>query len=121
MDNNELYHHGVLGMKWGRRKDRRPSGKTRKLSVPVHEDYLKAHSKKSIKSMSDSELRSRINRLQMEKQYADLNNATPTKKGRTYVNKFLKTAGTVASTGDTALKLYNNGKKIKRIIEEDLI
>lgn len=121
MDNNEFYHHGVLGMKWGVRKDRRKSsGKTRGVSTPVHEDYARAHSKKSVKSMSDAELRSRINRLQMEKQYADLSNATPTKKGRTYANKILKTAGTVASTGDTALKLYNNSKKIKKIINEDL-
>lgn len=118
MDNNELYHYGVLGMKWGRRKDRRgSSGKIRKSSTPVHEDYVRAHSKKSIKSMSDAELRSRINRLQMEKQYTDLSNATPTKKGKIYAKKVLKTAGTVASAGDTALKLYSNSNKIKKIIK----
>lgn len=74
---NELYHYGVLGMKWGVRKSRggssKSGGRRRSKTETVHEDYAKAHSKKSVKQMSDAELRSRINRLQMEKQYSQLN------------------------------------------------
>ncbi len=29
MENNELQHHGVKGMRWGVRKDRKPSGTTK--------------------------------------------------------------------------------------------
>lgn len=29
MENNELYHHGVKGMRWGIRKDRKKSSSTR--------------------------------------------------------------------------------------------
>lgn len=78
MDNNELYHYGVLGMKWGVRRSPSQLGhkirikRKKKPSEPIHEDYKKAHSKKSVSSMSDAELRNRNNRLQMERQYAQL-------------------------------------------------
>ena len=60
MYNNELYHYGVLGMKWGRRK--------RRNSI-VSDDYAKGHTKKSITEMSNDELRDVINRQQLETQY----------------------------------------------------
>lgn len=73
-----LKHYGILGMKWGVRRtpeqlsrDRR-SRKKKDRSENEHGDYKKAHASNSVKSMSDSELRSRLNRLQMEKQYSQL-------------------------------------------------
>ena len=38
-----------------------------------HADYKRAHDKTSVKNMSDKELRERINRLQIEQQYNNLN------------------------------------------------
>lgn len=76
--NDELKHYGILGMRWGVRRSpeqlsrARGSSKKRESSDNEHEDYKKVRTAKNTKSMSDSELRSRINRLQMEKQYSQL-------------------------------------------------
>ena len=83
--------------------------------APAHEDYTKAHDSKSVKSMSDAELRNRLNRLQMEKQYSQLS-STDVNRGKEYVSKTLKVAGTIATATSTALTIYNNYGKIKEIV-----
>ena len=112
-------------MKWGVRRyqnkdgTRTAAGKKRESSsksdAPAHEDYSKAHSSKSVKSMSDAELRNRLNRLQMEKQYSQLS-STDVNRGKEYVSKTLKVAGTIATATSTALTIYNNYGKIKEIV-----
>lgn len=99
-----LAHYGVLGMKWGVRKDKTKGALRKRKSTPVHDDYKKAHSGKSVKSMSDSELRSVNNRLQMERQYSDLTRKTS--KGKKVVNALIKTAGTIAAA-EASYKTYN--------------
>lgn len=123
MDNNELYHYGVLGMKWGVRKDRGGGvsktgrrGRTTKERPPAHEDYKKAHSKKSVREMSDTELRSRINRLDMERRYQELNPSTKN-RGRKYVNSIIKTGTTIATATGTALTIYSNADKIRKLVK----
>ena len=123
MNNNELYHYGVLGMKWGVRKSsgggvsktgRR--GRTTKERPPAHEDYKKAHSKKSVREMSDTELRSRINRLDMERRYQELNPSTKN-RGRKYVNSIIKAGTTIATATGTALTIYSNADKIRKLVK----
>lgn len=95
--NNELYHYGVLGMKWGRRKASKISNSR------IDPSYKKAHSKKKVKYMSDNELREVNNRLNLEKNYRDL---TRTKSmGKTAVDTFISTAGTIAAVAG-AYKTY---------------
>lgn len=117
---NSLTHYGILGMKWGvRRTDaqlaRARGSKSKSSSEEESEDYKKAHSSKSIKSMSDAELRNRLNRLQMEQQYTRLNPGTMS-KGKEAANKIMKAGTTVATVTTTALTIYNNFDKIKKIV-----
>lgn len=66
---SELHHYGVPGMKWGKRRGKSSSGGSGKKN------------KEDISKISDTELRQRINRIQMERQYAQLNQPT-INKGR---------------------------------------
>ena len=94
---SELYHHGVKGMRWGIRRARKPA------ASEAHDDYKKAHDKKSVKEMSDAELRNRNNRLQMEQQYANLTKKKS--RGKEIVQTFISTAGTIAAVAG-AYKTY---------------
>ena len=118
---NELYHYGVLGMKWGIRKDRRGSvGSSKKKTGEVekyHEDYKRAHSKKRVSSMSDAELRSRLNRLQMEQQYRKLS-SEKIGRGKSFMKKAVTAGATVASVTTTAITIYNNFDKIRKIVKK---
>lgn len=120
-----LEHHGIKGQKWGVRRfqnkdgTRTAAGKKREQSRSedtAHDDYNKAHSGKSVKTMSDAELRTRLNRLQMEKQYSQLTSAD-TSKGKDFVSKSLKVATGVATATTTVLTIYNNYGKIKTIVD----
>ena len=95
---NELYHWGIKGMRWGIRRYQNKDGsltdlgKKRLKTEDYHEDYNKAHPSKNVKLMSDKELRERINRLQMENQYLQL-----TKRNVSFGEKFVKGILTGAS------------------------
>lgn len=94
---NELYHYGVLGMKWGVRKAKSTissSNKRKKPKQTVDPSYKKAHTKKKLKYMSDNDLREINNRLNLEKNYSDLTRKKS--KGKAAVDTFVSTARTIA-------------------------
>lgn len=110
MANNELTHWGVKGQKWGVRRYRNTDGSLTQAGKSrysekndQHDDYRKAHSKKSVKTMSDKELREVNNRLQMERQYKDLSKKA--KVGKNAVSSFVKGAATLTAVAG-AYKIY---------------
>ena len=112
----EIWHHGIKGMKWGVRRTpeqlgHRTGSKSSNKDDDSHEDYKKAHDTKSVRKMSDAELRARLNRLNMEKQYSQMN-PTRVERGRKILSSTLKVAGGVAAASSTVITLKNNWRTI---------
>lgn len=153
MSNNELYHYGILGMKWGKHKsgesstasktpltDEELSAKVKRLTLESTYNKLAKSNTKMLKTerakkvvdesykvidaiktinrsnskpkrqkmdlskMTDKELRDRINRENLEKQYNDMF-ASPeaVSKGKKYVSQILEATGGILVTTSSAL------------------
>lgn len=147
MDNYQLYHWGIKGMRWGVRRYQNKDGSltdagkkrleqerikssNNKLSADPNKwtkddmektirlldssssalgNLKRAASSKNQKSrmdlstMSDQEMRSRINRELLERQYNDMFAPQKVSKGKDYALKSLEVAGTVLTLGSSAL------------------
>ena len=98
MDNNELYHYGILGMRWGVRRDRSiSSGKSSNKRKSTNQKAVQKSKPKPkpVKDLSNDELKAKITRLELEKRYRDLNPPTVS-RGRKFVDKVLAPAATEA-------------------------
>lgn len=128
MDNNKyLQHHGVKGMKWGVRRnlsklDNKKIGSkktedSKNLKQKVNQTAPKSK-QRSIKEMSDDEIRSKINRLTLEKDYKRLLSETSgqkqVSKGRAFVMDVLERSGKNIATQATT---YAMGKAVNRVFE----
>lgn len=116
--NGELYHYGVLGMKWGRRKNRKSGLKNgvvrQKTSVDTRSDDAKTAAKiktKKVSEMSNQELRTINERTRLEQEYSRLN-PNLVKKGTKIVAATAATMGTVMNLYNNSDKLVNLGKKL---------
>ena len=123
MYNDELYHTGRKGMKWGqhiysrlykrsdgsltelgRKRARAYAAKYRKITghkvrqsqSDDKTEKTKTTKEKSVSEMSDSELQSRINRLQLEQRYSQLQ-PKHISSGKKFIERVLKPAASDAS------------------------
>lgn len=116
---NELQHHGIKGMKWGVRRFRNKDGtltaagkKRRRDSWS--DDAKTAHdirSTKTVKQMSNADLRKLNERASLENQYSQLNAANIV-RGMAYVTTALTVLNTVANAPATFTKLAGIGNSI---------
>lgn len=140
---NELYHFGIKGMRWGVRRYQNPDGsltnagkKRLKKGQTSNEETdssnkssTKSSPTKTVKDMSDDELRQAINRIQLEQQYKNLSPKNVS-KGKKFVDtvtndvlkpaaidigkqvaKSLMVKGVNFLVKDESLKVYTNNKK----------
>lgn len=111
MDNHELYHYGIKGQRWGIRRFQKkngsltPAGKKRQKEK-WSEDATEASKikKKSVKEMSNAELKRLNERTRLEQEYSRLNPSNS--------KKALAAVTATAATMGTLLNLYNNSDKI---------
>lgn len=147
MDNYQLYHWGIKGMRWGVRRYQNKDGsltdagkkRLERERIKSNNDKLSADPNKwtkddmekskklldssssalyslkraassknqktrmDLSSMSDQEMRNRINRELLERQYNDMFAPQKVSKGKDYALKSLEVAGTVLTLGSSAL------------------
>ena len=167
MENNELTHWGIKGMRWGVRRYQNSDGsltdagkkrydrdirenkakkKDSRIEIDgpdtkrwVKEDISRAKKvtdsssktidelkrieastrtsskvKLDLSNMTDQQLRERINRTLLEKQYNDMFAPSPkVSKGREYVQNVLETSGAVLAIGSSALGIALAIKELK--------
>nr|DAF18957.1 MAG TPA: hypothetical protein [Caudoviricetes sp.] len=138
MNNLYLQHHGVLGMRWGVRRNNssgssgEPSGFGRfrrnvnandmvsminnsrtinnETSKIVKNRSTNKH-KKTAEHMSNKELQDAINRMNLEKQFSTLS-AEKTTAGKISAMDVLDTVGTVLTIAGAAAGLYGTVKSV---------
>ena len=101
MNNTYLAHHGILGMKWGVRRSEaqlaRARGHSSKSSDDKNEVSARKVAVKNRRTMSDADLKKRIERLKLEREFKNLteDDIAP---GRKYVSEILSASGMKALT-----------------------
>lgn len=108
MDENEIRHYGIKGMKWGVRRTpaqlghivRRSPPKASSRAPKKGEEKKAASSstapqQKKLSDLTDDEIRQRISRLELERRYKDLAKEEPKKvnRGKQFCMDVLETIG----------------------------
>lgn len=124
-----LTHHGVKGMRWGVRKVRRAVGrvrtsiKTRMTAAKTKKAAVKKRATEdsgriNLSDYSTSELRSVVERLELENRYMRASSErAKMKKGSSKVDSALKTLGTLATVAENTKKLASAVSGLKSAVE----
>lgn len=98
----ELYHWGVKGMKWGVRRYQNKNGTLtnagkkraakKRMTADEKERASRKNDLKNRRTMSDADLRKKIDRLKMEKEFKNLTNED-INPGKSFVSEVMSSAG----------------------------
>ena len=109
MSSNELAHHGIKGMRWGVRRYQNKDGSLtkagRKKMAKLDKEYSKLTGQNRnrnrnrntespntrLSNMTDDEIRTRINRINLERDYLDLINNQDSINKQSEGKSFIKT------------------------------
>ena len=105
MSSNELTHHGIKGMRWGVRRYQNKDGTLtkagRKKMAKLDKEYSKLTGQNRnrntesqntrLSKMTDDEIRARINRINLERDYLDLINNQDSINKQSEGKSFIKT------------------------------
>ena len=111
--NQELYHWGIKGMKWGVRRYQNADGTLtdagkRRYGDPSDDSKMaKEIKKKRVDQMTNAELKKLNERVRLEQEYKKLNPNT--------VSKGWKYVGATVGVMGTAIALHNNSKQLINI------
>lgn len=97
MENNELLHYGVLGMKWGKRRTKAQLERARQKTEDKAVKKARRQDVKNRRLLSDKDLQDKINRIEKERKLKELT-AEDVAPGKKAVSDILASSGKKAAT-----------------------